>query len=315
VLFGMFGTMVASVLYAYSGTYLELLGARVLDGVTNAATWTAALALVGDRVEESEMGRNMGYVISAMAVGGIAGPLVGGVLSDAVGYRFPFFVIAGACLAGGVLGMFLVEDRSFLAGSGTAVFRLLGSVLRNQSVLLACLVTLLTTTGVGLIEPTLPLYLDEKLSMSRTGIGVMFGVLMVCYALASPVAGRLSDRVGRRGPVLAGLLATAVLVPLLGLAGSVPVMYLLLGLAGVSFATFETPVIPAVTEGLGAGGSGEGTRHGTAFSLLSVSWSTGYAVGPLIGGAVMGWIGLFPALLAYSVLVLALTVVVAKRLK
>ncbi|MBM4042971.1 MAG: MFS transporter, partial [Planctomycetes bacterium] len=27
VLFGMFGTMVASVLYAYSGTYLELLGA------------------------------------------------------------------------------------------------------------------------------------------------------------------------------------------------------------------------------------------------------------------------------------------------
>ena len=314
VLFGMFGTMAASIMYAYAGTYAQLLGARVLDGVTNAATWTAALALVGDRVEESRMGRSMGYLISAMAVGGIAGPLVGGVLSDAVGYKFPFFVIAGACLAGGVLGLFLHEDRSFLTGSQVSMRGMLAGVLRKKGVLVACLVTLLTTTGIGLIEPTLPLYLDQEFSMSRSGIGILFGILMVCYAVASPAAGRVSDRFGRKGPVMAGLLATAVLVPFLGIVGSVALMCVLLGLLGISFASFETPILPLVTEELAGGAGDGGTRHGTAFSLLNVSWSAGYAVGPLIGGAVMGWLGFLPALLIYSVMLLALSVFAVREL-
>src|SRR5665647_429074 len=68
VLFGMFAMAGAFVFYALAKSYPVLVVARVLDGLTAAATWSAALALLGDRFEEKEMGSKMGWAIAAMAV-------------------------------------------------------------------------------------------------------------------------------------------------------------------------------------------------------------------------------------------------------
>jgi MFS family permease len=56
VLFGMFAMAGAFVFYAFARSYPVLVVARALDGVTAAATWSAALALLGDRFDEKEMG-------------------------------------------------------------------------------------------------------------------------------------------------------------------------------------------------------------------------------------------------------------------
>ncbi|MBU1671236.1 MAG: MFS transporter [Actinobacteria bacterium] len=309
ILFGMFAMAASFVFYALARGYAMLMVARVLDGATAAANWAAALALLGDRVPESEMGQKLGWVIGATAAGAIAGPLLGGVLSDTLGYRAPFLAIAGACVLGGLLSLLLVEEKSTVRKEQFSFTALLGPVLRSRSVLIACLITVVTTTGFGLLEPTLPLYLKSTFSMSRTMIGVVFGITMAAYAIASPLAGKLSDALGRRKPILAGLLMTAVVAPLVVVFENRAAVLVLMGVLGACFAVFETPSFPLITDSL------TGATYGTAFGLLNFSWSLGYALGPLLGGAVKQSLGLLAALLLYSGLLLVLAVVVALALK
>ena len=310
MLFGMFAMAGAFVFYAFAKSYPMLVVARALDGLTAAATWSAGLALLGDRFEEGEMGSKMGWAISAMAIGGIAGPLLGGTLADALGYRAPFFAIAIACLAGGVATVFLPGERAEQRSRAVGL-RMLRPVLKNRNVMLACLITLVTTIGLGLLEPTLPLFFEKTFNMSRTGIGVIFAVTMLFYAIASPAAGKLSDSIGRKKPILLGLLLTAAVTPFLAVSRSVPVEYVLMAAFGASLTFFETPSVPIITDSLPKSGAlGEGNQYGAAFGLLNFFWSLGYALGPILGGALMGWLGLFAALAVYSALLAVLVVVV-----
>jgi len=308
ILFGMFAMAGSFVFYAVSNAYWMLLLARVLDGLTAAATWSAALALVGDRFEESEMGSKMGFLISGMAVGGIAGPLVGGFLADAFGYRAPFYAIAGACLVGGVLALFLQEDHH-LVKQESSMLRLLVPMLKKRTVALACIITLVTTVGLGLLEPILPIYLKKNFKMSASDIGVLFGVMMLAYAVTSPLAGRLSDRVGRKPPIMAGLALTAVLMPFLAIFKNVVAIFIVMAALGATLVMFETPVLPLITDTLG-----DTAGYGTAFGMVNFFWSLGYAIGPLVGGAVYGWKGLLAAIMVYSILLVPLLVLVAVAL-
>lgn len=310
VLFGMFAMAGAFVFYAFADTYLLLVIARIADGLTAAATWTVALALVGDRIGKGEMGEKMGYVMGAAAAGGIAGPVIGGILSDSLGYRAPFYFIAAVCVTGGTIAVFLEERRDLIKRTRTRVADALGQVFKNRVVMLACLVTVITTMGFGLLEPTFPIFLQRNFDLSRTGIGLIFGAMTVFFAAASPFAGVISDRAGRRLPILAGLALTAVLAPLLSEIGSLAALYVLMSILGIGFALFSTPVLPLVTDAL-FGTQGETpVPMGTAFGVVNLAWSLGYALGPLVGGAIMGRLGLSAALRSYSLLLLTLIVLV-----
>jgi len=314
VLFGMFAMAGAFVFYALAKSYPVLVVARVLDGLTAAATWSAALALLGDRFPGSEMGSKMGWTMSAAAIGGIAGPLIGGTLSDAFGYRAPFYTIAVACLVGGCVALFL-EERKVTRRALSAGWRMLKPVFTNRNVMIACLVTLVTTMGLGLLEPILPIYFKDTFDMTRTSIGIVFGLTMLFYAIASPLSGKLSDKVGRKRPILAGLLLTAAITPLIAVFKNVAVVCALMAAFGFAIAFFGTPSIPLVTDTLPqAPAVGEANQYGAAFGLLNFFWSLGYALGPLLGGALDQWAGLLAALLVYSGLLVVLTVVVALTL-
>ena len=314
VLFGMFAMAGAFVFYALAKSYPVLVVARILDGLTAAATWSAALALLGDRFPGEEMGSRMGWAMSAAAIGGIAGPLLGGTLSDAFGYRAPFYVIAAACVAGGLVSLFL-EEQKVSRRALSAGWRMLKPMFTNRNVMIACLVTLVTTMGLGLLEPILPIYFRSTFNMSSTVIGIVFGMTMLFYAIASPLSGKLSDRVGRKNPILAGLVLTAIITPLIAVFKNVPAVYVLMALFGFAIAFFGTPSIPLITDALPqAPGAGEANQYGAAFGMLNFFWSLGYALGPLLGGAVYQWAGLLTALLVYSGLLVVLTVVVALTL-
>ena len=58
---------------------------------------------------------------------------------------------------------------------------------------------------------------------------------------------------------------------------------------------------------------GEGSNYGMAFGLFNIFWSLGYAIGPLMGGAIYGAASLFQAYLAFSLLMVVLAVAVALK--
>jgi DHA1 family solute carrier family 18 vesicular amine transporter 1/2 len=313
ILFGMFAMSGAFVFYALASSYWVLVIARALDGLTAAATWSAGLALLGDYYEDSVMGEKMGFAMGGAAIGGIAGPLIGGVMYDLAGYRSPFYLVAVLCAMIGVAAIFLREDRSHIQ-PGTGFVKMIKPMLRNRMLMLACLIALVTTIGFGMLEPTLPLHLEEKFSMSTSQIGMLFGVLTLFFALGSPLAGRLSDRAGRRLPILLGVAGTALLMPFLPLVSRAFLLYVIMAGLGLSIALFDTPSLPMITDSL-TRKPGEGSNYGMAFGLLNIFWSMGYALGPLLGGAVFGAAGLINAYLVYSVLMVLLAVAVALNMR
>lgn len=314
ILFGMFAMSAAFVFYALARTYWVLVIARILDGATAAATWSAALAVVGDRLEESRMGAMMGYIMGAAAVGGIAGPLLGGALFDAAGYGAPFYTIAGACFVGGIISVFLKEDWSPSDRTSISGIEMLKPILRNKKIRLTCWIVLISTTGIGLLQPTLPLYLRDEFTMSPTEIGLVFGVMMVFFAVASPLAGKYSDIAGRRQPILVGLLATAAMAPFLAVFKNAVLLYVLMGLLGISFSLFETPTLPLITDALQEDDETQGGSLGTGFGLVNFFYSLGFAIGPLVGGAIMGWWGLLAAVGVYSVSLVVTSVIAVRGL-
>ncbi|KAJ6099800.1 hypothetical protein N7467_001335 [Penicillium canescens] len=67
-----------------------LVVARALQGLSAAAVWVVGLALIVDNVHESRIGQAMGSITLAMTMGGILGPMLGGLMYDLLGYHGTF---------------------------------------------------------------------------------------------------------------------------------------------------------------------------------------------------------------------------------
>jgi len=83
----------------------ELLAARALQGLGVGGLVALTQSVMGAIISPRERGRYNGYLASAMAVSTIAGPLIGGLLVDAVGWRWCFF----ATVPFSVLGLVMIQ--------------------------------------------------------------------------------------------------------------------------------------------------------------------------------------------------------------
>ncbi|MGD9571812.1 MAG: MFS transporter [Thermoleophilia bacterium] len=129
--------------------------------------------------------------------------------------------------------------------------------------------------GFGIVLPILPLW-AETFGASPVQIGLITASYAVMQLLFAPVWGRVSDRVGRRPVILVSLAGSAVAALLIGLAGTLLVLFLariLQGIAGASYAAAQAYVADVTTREERAKGMG---MIGAAFGL-------GFVLGPAIG--------------------------------
>lgn len=84
--------MAASALCALSGSLVQLILARALQGLGGAGLLSMAQAAIADVVSPRERGRYQGYMASMWGVASIAGPVAGGWVTDAFSWRWVFWV-------------------------------------------------------------------------------------------------------------------------------------------------------------------------------------------------------------------------------
>lgn len=130
------------------------------------------------------------------------------------------------------------------------------------------------------ISAVFPLLRDD-LQLSDMALGAVGTLFLWAYALGSPAAGYLADRMSRSRLVVGSLAAWSLIMVLTGLAWNLPALLVLRVLLGLA----ECAYLPAAVA-LVADFHDAGTRA-TAISLHS----QGLGFGPVLGASAAGFLG------------------------
>ncbi|MEU4926018.1 DHA2 family efflux MFS transporter permease subunit [Streptomyces yokosukanensis] len=84
--------LLASLLAGAAHSMAQLIGFRALQGIGAGGLGAGAFALIGTLVPPRERGRYQGMTASVMALGVVGGPLVGGLVTGHLGWRWAFYV-------------------------------------------------------------------------------------------------------------------------------------------------------------------------------------------------------------------------------
>lgn len=226
----LFGSAVLGVLAAVSPSFGVLLVLRALQGLALAGLQAVAMTYLAEELHRDSFGFGMGLFVAGNGVGGMAGRLLGALVSDAAGWRWALAVVGFVALGCSVVFRLTVPPSVRFRPRPLRLGPLVGSVARSFTdtallrlfaigvLAMSCMVTVYNFLAFRLLRA--PFHLSPSL------VGLIF-VVYLAGSVASTVAGRLADRVGRwwamwpaAGVLLAGiglLLPDALVVVVVGL--------------------------------------------------------------------------------------------------
>lgn len=221
--------------------------------------YTVGLAIITDTVDPKEIGHFMGYALSAMSFGVLAGPPIGSLVYS-INYIAVVSLMAGVAMVDIVLRLVMIEKGRARALKG-AVF---GCTERTQlldetptsKIKPACpgirkTLSLLSNPGIATalygvfvhfviicsFDGVLPIYLAQTFQWSSLKVGLCFLAIGIPNVILGPLAGKLSDTIGPRWLACGGCVLTAVPMILLQLVhekteGQILLLFFLLALLG-----------------------------------------------------------------------------------
>jgi len=155
----------------------------------------------------------------------------------------------------------------------------------NPTILLLCISTALLTSGQGMVAPILPLYADA-LGVSTAMVGLVISVFGLARFLTNMPAAIISERFGRRVPLVAGPIVAALGNTLAGTADSLEFLLVYRFISGIGSAAFITGSVIFI------GDISTPANRGRMMSIYQGSFALGISLGPAIGGIIAELMGL-----------------------
>ena len=300
----MFGGAVLLGLMAFVRSAEELVLLRAVQGLVS-GTIGAANALVAAMVPRERTGYAMGLLQVGLASGVGLGPIIGGAVADAFGYRAAFYVtsallaVAGTIVAVGVKEHFVPPERA--AGRKPGFWREWRHIFSAPGVLPTYALRFMDSLARMAFIPILPLFALELLSEAErvnSFTGLVIGSAAAAAAVFSVFFGRLGDRTGQRRIVIACALAGFISFLLQAWAGSGWQVLLLQFLAGIAHGGIVTAVSALLARYTQCG------EEGAVYGLDNSINSGARALAPMIGVSIAMWLGLRAVFGAISLLYL-----------
>jgi MFS family permease len=286
---------VAKPLLALATGWPLVLGARVLDRFGKGIRNSPRDALIADSSRESERGRAFGFHRATDQIGAVIGPLLALPLLAAFHQNLRWlFVAAFVPAALGVAILTAVRETGrgpSPIAAGPPRFRLRGA----EPAFLRFLAIMLLFT-VGNSSDMFLILRAQQLGIGTGAVLLLFAVYNAVYAAASYPAGSLSDRVGRRRVITAGLALFAAVYAGFGLAGGprwVWVLFAVYGLyQGLTDGTSRALVVDLVSPehratALGVYAMATGLAALPASVIAGLLWQNVGPAAPFFYGAAM----------------------------
>ena len=304
------------VLLAWSPTWIGIIGANVLLGVHQGLTWSTTVImkidLAGPRRRGLAMGLNeaAGYVAVALTAA------ITGYLAARYGLRPAPFLFGAACI---VIGLGLsaavvretrghAETEAKLHETGGAPGNVLAyTSFRERALSAACQAGMVNNLNDGLAMGLFPI-LFTTVTGSLTGVGVLTALYPAVWGIGQLASGPLSDRLGRKNFITAGMLVQAGALAVVAFGASFAVFAVAMVLLGVGTAMVYPTLLAAI------GDVAHPAWRARAVGVYRLWRDGGFAVGAVVSGVAADLWGLRAAVALVAVITAASGLVVAVRM-
>ena len=300
LLVGLAGSGASYVLFGLAETVAVLLLSRVVAGAMGANV-AVAQAYVADTTSGGQRARGMGLIGAAFGLGFVAGPAMGGILSQ-WGYGVPGFAAAGLSLAAAAVAFFALPEslpeaaRTAGVGDGGDSAGVLSAVRLRVSRLAGSLAApelrdpigaaFVGTLAFAAFTTTFPLLLQGPMGMTSVHAGWFFAYVgLLTAAVQGGLLGPVVDRLGERRTALVGALVFAAGLGSLAWLDGTSGLLVALGGVGLGWG-YVNPSLQSLISRR-AGDDAQGGVLGVNQSAASLA----RVVGPPAGGWVFGALG------------------------
>jgi DHA1 family multidrug resistance protein-like MFS transporter len=323
VLIGIGGYVVAQVLFGLANSLWLLYAARIIGGMLSSATLPVAAAYVADMTTEEERGQGMAWFGTAVSLGVVVGPALGGLLSRRDfhfnprfghfmldSFSIPFFAAASL----GLLTLFAairwlpesLYSREPLV-SNTEKKRDWRTLVKSLRPLLA--LVLAGQLALTIFEGTFALYAQAKFNYGPVEVGAVFVVCgLVMTVFQAGAVGFLAGRIAEIYQIGLGFALMGTGIVLLSTARTTFLVFAFVALLALGMALIA-PNLAALISKRG------GQQSGAALGVQNAVNSLGQAGGPLLGGVLFIWQINAPYVLSGALLIVVASVIAWRAIK
>ncbi len=295
VIVGLLLLGVSSVVFGFGESIVLLDVARFAQGVAGALIWSGALTWLITTAPPEQRGSVIGAALGTAIAGALLGPVIGAVAAE-IGTEVVFGAVLGVAVLLAVLAARLPEagppERQAL--------REVARIMISRPILVATTFVAVPSLMFGAVEVLVPLRIDE-LGGGHAAIAGGFIAAAAMEAILAPIAGRYSDRVGRRVPFVIGISICAFAMVGIAAAQALGPVLAALFLGSLGAGICFSPALTTLSE------TADSSRlhQGYAAGLSNMAWAAGQTIGALAGGAVSSAAGYTLPSVAVAVLLLA----------
>jgi MFS family permease len=276
VIVGLLLLGVSSVAFGFANEFAPLGAARFIQGGAGALIWSGALTWLISASPPERRGSVIGTALGTAVAGALLGPALGALAAE-IGTELVFSAVLGIAL---VLALFAARTPEAKAPERQDL-REVAETIFSRPILMATAFVAIPSVMFGAVEVLVPLQIAD-LGGGHALIAGGFIAGAALEAVLAPIAGRYSDRAGRRTPFMVGLSICAVAMAAVAIGSSMGLVMTGLILTSLGGGICFTPALTMLSE------MAESSRlhQGFAAGLSNMAWAAGQVFGGLAGGGV-----------------------------
>jgi MFS family permease len=147
-------------------------------------------------------------------------------------------------------------------------------------------ITFIDRIGGALLFPFFALYITSKFDVGMTAVGGLFAAFAVSSFGGSAIGGAVTDRFGRKGVIIFGLVASSMSALAMGFAMYGFVSFYYMFIVAMVIITIGEMIVSPVAQALVASFAPEDMR-GRYMAVSGFSWGIPFAVGPYFAGLII----------------------------